>query len=155
MKTKAIILTLFLLISARSFSQKFYLGDQLSPNSTEFKLLGISSETNVSTYQYIGVFTGKYYFGRRIGDVIVGIKNGTIVTTIYYVIPEPGDVGVPKSVIDLIESNLPYPLAKVNGVYGVNIDNTSISISRSNNPLTFNKDRIMFLTSVKQSLLKE
>ena len=155
MKTKAIILILLLVIASRSFSQRFDLGEKLSPNSTDFKFLGTSSSTGVSTYQYIGSLTDKYFFGRKIGDVIIGIKSGIIVTTIYDIIPEPGDVGVPKSIIDLIESNLPYPLAKVNGVYGVNIDNTTISLSRSNNVMTFHKDRIMILTSVKNSLLRQ
>lgn len=155
MKTKAIILVLVLFVTTRSFSQRFDLGEQLSPNSTEYKFLGTSSSTGVSTYQYIGAFTDKYFFGRKIGDIIIGIKNGIIVTTIYDIIPEPGDVGVPKSIIDLIESNLPFPLANVNGVYGVNIDNTTISLSRSNNVLTFHKDRIMILTSVKNSLLRQ
>ena len=155
MKTKAIILVLVLFVTTRSFSQRFDLGEQLSPNSTEYKLIGISSETGVHNYQYIGVFTDKYYFGRKIGDIIVGIKNGIIVTTVYNVIPELGDVGVPKSIIDLIQSNLPFPLTNINGDYGVNIDNTTISISRCNNPITFHKDRIMFMTSVKQSLLRQ
>ena len=155
MKTKTIILVLVLFVTTKSFSQRFDLGEQLSPNSTEYKFLGTSSSTGVSTYQYVGVFTDKYFFGRKIGDIIIGIKNGIVVTTIYNIIPEPGDVGVPKSIIDLIESNLPFPLANVNGVYGVNIDNETISLSRSNNVLTFYKDRIMILNSVKNSLLRQ
>lgn len=154
MKTLIIIFSFFGLISVKSYSQRFYLGDQLSPNSTEFKFLGISSSTGVSTYHYLGAITEKNYFGRKIDDIIVGIKNGIIVTTIYNFIPEPGDVGVPKSIIDLIQSNLPYPLANVNGVYSLNIDNESISISRVTNSLTFGKDRIMFLNSIKQSILE-
>lgn len=154
MKAITIILSLFWLISIKSYSQRFYLGDQLSPNSTEFKFLGTSSSTGVSTYHYLGVITEQYYFGRKIDDIVVGTKNGIIVTTIYNVIPEPGDVGVPKSIIDLIQRNLPFPLAYVNGIYGVNIDNTSISVRRSNNLMTLHKDRIMFMNSVKQSVLE-
>jgi len=41
-------------------------------------LLGISSLTGVSTYQYIGAITDEYFFNRRIGDIIVGIKNGVV-----------------------------------------------------------------------------
>ncbi len=152
---KTIILAIFLLISARSFSQKFYLGEELIPNSKEYKLLCISSETGVHTYQFIGILTDKYFFEREIGDIIVGIKNGIIVTTVYNVIPKPGDVGVPKSIIDLIQSNLPFPLKNINGIYAVNIDNETISISRSNNPLTFHKDRIAFMNTVKQSILRQ
>lgn len=154
MKNKALILVLFLLVSVHSFSQKFYLGDRLTPKPTQFKLLGISSATGVHTYKYIGAITDKYFFDRRIGEIIVGFKNGIVVTTIYNLIPETGDVDVPKSTLDLVQSTIPFPLAKRNGMYGANIDNTTISLSRSNNELTFHKDRIMFFTSVKNSLLR-
>jgi hypothetical protein len=155
MKTKSIILALLLLVSVNSFSQKFFLGDRLTPKATQFKLLGISSVTGVHTYKYIGAITNTYYYNRKIGEIIVGFKNGIIVTTIYNLIPEPGDEGVPQSTLDLVQSGLPYPLAYRNGLYGVNIDNTSFTLSRSNNELTFHKDRIMFFTSVKNSLLRQ
>lgn len=154
MKTKTILLALFLLISVHSFSQKFYLGDPLTPKSTRFKLLGISSVTGVRTYKYIGSITDKYFFNRKVGEIIVGVKNGIIVTTIYNLIPENGDVDVPESTLNLVQKTLPFPLAHVNGVYGATIDNTSITLSRSNNAITFYKDRIMFFTSVKSSLLR-
>jgi hypothetical protein len=154
MKSKTIILALLLLVSVSSFSQKFYLGDRLSPKSTQFKLLGISSATGVSTYKYIGAITDKYFFNRRVGEIIVGFKNGIIVTTIYNLIPENGDVGVPQSTLDLVQKTIPFPLAYRNGMYGANIDNMSISLSRTTNAITFNNDRIMFMTSVKNSLLK-
>ena len=155
MKSKTIILALFLLVSVHSFSQKFYLGDRLSPKSTQFKLLGISSATGVHTYKYIGAITDTYFYNRRVGEIIVGFKKGIVVTTIYNLIPEKVDVGVPQSTIDLVQSALPFPLAYVNGVYGANIDNMSISLSRTTNVITFNKDRIMFITSVKNSLLRD
>lgn len=155
MKSKTLFLSLFLLISAYSFSQKFYLGDRLSPTSSKFKLLGISSSTGVHTYKYIGAITDKYFYNRRVGEIIVGVKDGHIATTIYNLIPEPGDQGVPQSTLDMVQSALPYPLGERNGTYGANIDNMSISLSRSNNILTFHKDRIMFFTSVKNSILRQ
>lgn len=155
MKSRTIILALFLLVSVHSFSQKFYLGDRLTPKATQFKLLGISSATGVSTYKYIGAITDKYFFNRRVGEIIVGFKKGIIVTTIYNLIPEKGDGGVPQSTLDLVQATIPFPLAYRNGMYGANIDNTSITLSRSNNELTFHKDRIMFFTSVKNSLLRQ
>lgn len=154
MKNTAILLAMFLLVSAHSFSQKFYLGDRLNPTNSNFKLMGISSTTGVSTYHYIGAITDTYY-NRRIGDILVGVKNGIIVSTIYNLIPKTSDVGVPKSIIDLVQSALPFPLAYSNGTYGVNIDNETIAISRSNNVLTFNKDRIFFMNSIKNSLLRQ
>ena len=155
MKSKTIILALLLLVSVSSFSQKFFLGDRLTPKATHFKLLGISSATGVHTYKYIGAIKNTYYYNRKIGEIIVGFKNGIIVTTIYNLIPEPGDEGVPQSTLDLVQSAIPFPLAYRNGLYGANIDNTSITLSRSNNELTFHKDRIMFFTSVKNSLLRQ
>lgn len=155
MKNIAFILAMFLLVSVHSFSQQFSLGDRLSPTTSKFKLLGISSATGVSTYKYIGAITDTYFYNRRVGEIIVGFKNGIIVTTIYNLIPEAGDVGVPKSTLDLVQSVLPYPLAYVNGMYGVNIDDMSITLSRSNNTLTFHKDRILFMTSVKNSILRQ
>jgi hypothetical protein len=153
MKEKNIFLILICFISISSFSQKFSIGDKLTPNSSEFKLLGISSATSVATYKYIGIIKDKYFFNRQVGDIIVGFKNGILVTTIYNLIPESGDIGVPKSLLDLVQQGLPFPLAYRNGVWGVNIDNESISISRTKNTLTFNKDRIMFFSSVKSSIL--
>ena len=155
MNSKTIIIALLLLVSVSSFSQKFFLGDRLTPKATQFKLLGISSATGVHTYKYIGAITNTYYYNRKIGEIIVGFKNGIIVTTIYNLIPEKGDVGVPQSTLDLVQNGLPYPLAYRNGLYGANIDNTSFTLSRSNNELTFHKDRIMFFTSVKNSLLRQ
>lgn len=155
MKNKIFMLCLLLITSINSFSQKFYLGDQLSPNATHFKLLGISSQTGVSTYKYIGAKTDTYFFNRRIGEIVVGFKNGIVVMTIYNLIPESGDIGVPKSTLDLIQSTLPFPLAQRDDMYGANIDNMTITLSRTNNPITFNKDRIMFMTSVKNSILRQ
>jgi hypothetical protein len=155
MKSKSIILALLLFVSVHSFSQKFYLGDRLTIKSTQYKLLGISSATGVSTYKYIGVITDKYFFNRRVGEIIVGIKNDIIVTTIYNLIPENGDVGVPQKTLDLIGNTLPFPLSYKDGIYGVSVDNTNITVSRTKNALTFNLDRIMFFTSVKSSLLNQ
>ena len=155
MTIKTIIFALLLLVSVQSFSQKFYLGDRLAPKSSQFKLIGISSTTGVYTYKYIGFITDKYFYNRRVGEIIVGFKKGIVVTTIYNLIPEKGDVGVPQSTLDLVQSALPFPLAYVNGVYGANIDNMSVSLSRTTNAITFNKDRIMFMTSVKNSLLRQ
>jgi len=150
------ILSLYLLIvTFSSVGQKYYLGDDLTPTSDKFKLIGISSQTNVYSYHYIGTFTDKYFFGRQIGDIIIGIKNGIIVMTIYNLIPEKSDDGVPSEIIELIQKTLPFPLTYRDGIWGVNIDNVSISISRTNNVMTFNKDRIMFFTSIKQSILRQ
>lgn len=135
------------------WAQRFDLGDKLIPQSTEFEYLGTSSRTGVSTYRYKNETT-QQFFGRQIGDIVIGVRENTIMLTIYNLVPRPSDHGVPSDIIKLIQDNLPFPLGEHNGEYGMNIDNETISISRSTNVMTFNKDRIMIMNSVKQSILE-
>jgi hypothetical protein len=154
MKFKALLFSfVFSSIITTGYSQNYSLGESLYPSKSEFELIGISSKTGVSAYRYKKQVSERFY-GRKLGDIIVGIKDGHIAQTIYLMIPESGDVGVPQEILNLIQSVLPFPLAYVNGIYGVNIDNYSITISRTNNSLTFNKDRIMYFSSIKQSILQ-
>jgi hypothetical protein len=150
MKHYLFIITL--LFSNLLNAQRYDIGDSFYPNSSEFKLIGISSATGVKSYKFIRPITD-YMFGRKIGDIIIGEKYGRVVTTVYNLIPLKGDVGVPQSIVNLIQSALPFPFAIVGDAYGVNIDNETISLSRSKNALTFYKDRIMYFSSVKRSLL--
>lgn len=151
---KAILFLTFILASNSLYSQKFYLGNYLEPTSNEFELIGISSKTGVSSYKFKKEIYDTF-FNRKIGDIIVGVRDGVIVTTIYNLVPLDTDNEVPSDIIKLLEENFPYPFTKINGVYGLNIDNETISIARVKNPMTFNKDRIMFMTSVKQSILEK
>jgi hypothetical protein len=115
-------------------------------------LLGISSKTGVANYRYTKPIYDKM-FEREIGDIIIGVKEGHVASTIYNLVPLPNDVGVPKSIIDLIQANLPYPMKNINGTWGINIDNNTMSFMRANNAITFGKDRIIFNSSVRYSLL--
>lgn len=154
MNLKATVCSIFLLIlSTYGYSQNYSLGESLNPSKSEFELIGISSKTGVSAYRYKKHVSARFY-GRQLGDIIVGVKDGHIAQTIYLMIPENSDIGVPKEIINLIQAVLPFPLSYLNGRYGVNIDNYSISLSRTNNAITFNKDRIMYISSIKQSILE-
>ena len=145
---------LFAIFSSFSlFAQRFDLGTSLNLAKPDFEYLGTSSATGVSTYKYKKPKTEKF-FNRNIGDIIIGVRSGKIVTTIYNLIPNKSDIGVPADIITLIQANLPYPFKEVDGVYGLNIDNETISIARGRSPLTFNQDRIMFMNSMKQSILE-
>ena len=144
------IITLLALLSANA--QKYYLGEEISIKSSEFKLVGISSKTGVANYRYTKPIVDKM-FEREIGDIIVGVKDGHIASTVYNLIPLPGDIGVPSAIIDLIQANLPYPMKYNNGTWGINIDNNTISFMRANNAIAFGKDRIIFNSSVRYSLL--
>jgi hypothetical protein len=94
------------------------------------------------------------FFGRKIADIIVGIKNEHIVQTIYLLIPESTDIGVPKEVMNEVQKKFPFSFKEINGKYGMNIDNESISIAKITNAISFWKDRIMIMNSVKQSILE-
>lgn len=149
------ILLVIILLSfglTKSIAQKFFLGESISINSNEFKLLGISSKTGVANYRYTKPIYDKM-FEREIGDIIIGVKDGHVASTIYNLVPLPNDVGVPNSIIDLIQANLPYPMKNINGTWGINIDNNTMSFMRANNAITFGKDRIIFNSSVRYSLL--
>ena len=152
MKRSLIILVIIIFVLKQTNAQNYYLGDPISVDSKEFKLIGISSKTGVSNYKYIKPIYDKM-FDREIGDIIVGVKEGQIASTVYNLIPLPNDVGVPSSIIDLIQANLPYPMKNINGTWGINIDNNTISLMRVNNTITFGKDRIIFNSSVRYSLL--
>jgi hypothetical protein len=152
MKIRIFYLFTCLLIFKSTNAQKFYLGEGIAVKSSEFKLIGISSKTGVSNYRYIKTINEKM-FEREIGDIIVGVKDGHIASTVYNLVPLPGDIGVPNSIIDLIQANLPYPMKNINGTWGINIDNNTISLMRANNAITFGKDMIIFNSSVKYSLL--
>jgi hypothetical protein len=135
-------------------AQKFYLGNYLTPTANEFELIGVSSKTGVYAYKYKKEIYDTF-FGRNIADIIVGIKNERIVQTIYLLVPERTDIGVPKEVMNEIQKNFPFPFKEINGNYAVNIDNETISIARVTNAITLGKDRIMFMNSVKQSILEK
>lgn len=152
MANKLIILLIICFGFQQSKAQKYFLGESISINSGEFKLLGISSKTGVANYRYTKPIYDKM-FEREIGDIIIGVKDGHIASTIYNLVPLSNDVGVPNSIIDLIQANLPYPMKNINGTWGINIDNNTISFMRANNAITFGKDRIVFNSSVKYSLL--
>lgn len=137
MNLKASLFSIFLLIlSTYGYGQNYSLGEALNPSKSEFELIGISSKTGVSAYRYKKRVSERFY-GRVLGDIIIGIKDGHIAQTIYLMISEDGDIGVPKEIINLIQSVLPFPLSYLNGRYGVNIDNYSIFLIRTNNAITF------------------
>ena len=154
MKKALLLIFLFIVCIIDANAQKFYLGNYLTPTANEFELIGISSKTGVYAYKYKKEIYDTF-FGRNIADIIVGIKNERIVQTIYLLVPEKTDVGVPKDVINEIQKKFPFPFKEFNGNYGMNIDNETISIARVINALTFWKDRIMFMNSVKQSILEK
>jgi len=152
MKNKIVFLLVCLLIFASTKAQKFYLGDAITIKPSEFKLVGISSKTGVYNYRYTKKVNEKM-FDREIGDIIIGVKDGHIAATVYNLVPLFDDYGVPNSIIDLINANLPYPLKNIDGEWGISLEKNIIVLKRANNAITFGKDMIIFNSSVKYSLL--
>lgn len=154
MKKRFCFLLLSLFFIFTSSAQKFYLGNYLTPTNNEFEYLGTSSKTGVSTYRYKKSIYDQL-FGREIGEIIVGVRDNRIATTIYNLIPKSNDIGIPQEMKQKIQAEFPYSFKEVNGVFGLNIDNETISFARVSNSLTFGKDRIMFMTSVRNSILEK
>ena len=103
---KTYMIVLFAICSSFSlFAQRFDLGNSLNPKQPDFEYLGTSSATGVSTYKYKKPKTEKF-FNRNIGDIIVGVRSGKIVTTIYNLIPNKSYIGVPADIITLIHSEV-------------------------------------------------
>lgn len=150
---KLILLVAITLMSFNSYSQKYVVGDALSPNSSELELFSTSS-IGIKSYRYKKHINNRID-GRVVGDIVVGIKDGLVVRTIYLIIPQNGDLGVPKDILNKVQEGLPFPLGYHNGTYGANIDNFTIMLSRDNSAITFNKDRIIYMMSIKtESLIK-
>ncbi|HSD06244.1 hypothetical protein [Flavobacterium sp.] len=155
MKIKIFIFSIVFLFSANSFSQKFEIGKRLIPDK-QFKLLDFSPMTRVLTYQYIGPKESHLY-NRKLGEILIGIQNGIIVTIVYNLIPEKEDEGVPNTTLESIQKKMSQPLIQFRyGCYAANIGNKTISLRRRyNSPLSLNKDRIMFFTTIKYSILMQ
>jgi hypothetical protein len=147
-KIKPIMLAVFLLISIKSFSQWYYIGKTFDPGTGKFELIAVSEESGILAYKYIGPQINEKMFNRKIGDIVMGVKSGIITIVFYNLIPEKGDIGVPESTLELVQRDLPYPLINTNGNYEVSINHATIQLFRANNPITFKKDRIIFLTKL-------
>jgi hypothetical protein len=148
MKVRTVIFALFLCISIKSFSQWYYIGRPFNPDTEEFELIAFSDETGLDTFKYIGPQINEKMFNRKIDDIVIGVREGIIIMVFYNLIPEKGDIGVPEATLELVQRDLPYPLINTNGNYEVSINHATIQLFRAKNPVTFYKDRIIFLTKL-------
>lgn len=142
------------MFSTYAFSQQFQIGDKVQIKSQQFKLLDYSPSMKVHTYHYIGLLTNNYLIDRKIGEILIGIKNGIVVTIIYNLIPKKGEHEISKSTVKLIKDKwkvtlLPLPF----GNYVATTGNTLLSLRIINNEITFGQARIVLYTTVKYSIL--
>lgn len=154
MKTQFIALSIAFLCSISSFSQKFEIGDKINPSPSVFKHLDYAPSMRVHTYLYVGKLTDKYLFHRRVGEILVGVKNGVIVTLIYNLIPNKKEPRDYLSTLKLIEKKWKAtfnfsPIDKFVLVTG----NKFISLGLTNNEMTFGQARVVYYTTIKYSIL--
>jgi hypothetical protein len=89
-----------------------------------------------------------------VGEVLVGVKNGVVVTLIYYLIPNKGEHKVSKSTLKLVKDKWKVELLPISfGNYVATTGNTLLSLRLINNEMTFGQARIVFYTTIKYSIL--
>jgi hypothetical protein len=143
-----------LLFTASIYSQQFLIGDKVSPKSKEFKLLDYSPSMKVYTYQYVGKIKEKYLFDRRVGEILIGIKNGVVVTTIYNFKLINGEHRIENSTLKSVNKAVGKELLFVpHNSFAITKGNIFVLLKICNTPLTFDQPRMVYLTTIKYSIL--
>lgn len=154
MKNNILYFILFLLFSTYSFGQQFQIGDRVDPKSKQFKLLDYSPSMKVYTYQYVGKIKDKYLFDRRVGEIFIGLKNGVVVITIYNLKLIKDEHKIEKSTLKKVNKVVGKELLFVpHDSYAITTGNTFISLRICNTTLTFDQPRMVYLTTIKYSIL--
>lgn len=154
MRYQIFFFTQLLIISTQTFAQKFQLGTRVQPNTQLFTQLDYSPSMKVHTYKYVGEIANKYLFDRRVGEILIGVKNGVVVTLIYNLIPNKGEHKVSKSTLKLIKDKWKVGLHPIpHDMYVMTTGNKLISLELTNNEMTFGQARIVYYTTIKYSIL--
>lgn len=148
------VLLVVLLFSTLIYSQQFQIGDRVAVKSKDFKLLDYSPSMKVFTYHYLCKLKENYLFDRRVGEILIGVKNGLVVTTIYNLKLNIDEHRIEKSTLKRVNKAVGKELLFIShNSFAVTKKNKFISLKICNTPLTFNQPRIVYLTSVKYSIL--
>jgi len=154
MKNNILYLFLVVLFSTYSFGQQFQIGDRVDPKSKQFRLLDYSPSMKVYTYQFVGKIESKYLFDRKVGEIIIGIKNGVVVTTIYNLKLNTDEHRIEKSTLKRVNKAIGKELLFVpHDSYAITKGNTFVSLKICNTPLTFDQPRMVYLNTIKYSIL--
>ncbi len=154
MKNNILYLFLVVLFSTYSFGQQFQIGDRVDTKSKQFKLLDYSPSMKLHTYQYVGKLKNKYLFDRRIGEILIGIKNGVVVSTIYNLKLNIDEHRIEKSTLKRVNKVVGKELLFVpHNSFAITKGNTFVSLKICNTPLTFDQPRLVYLTTIKYSIL--
>ncbi len=154
MKNNVLYFILFLLFSDYSFGQQFQIGDRVDPKSIQFKLLDYSPSMKVHTYQYVGKLKDDYLFDRIVAEILIGLKNGVVVTTIYNLKLNNNEHKIENSILKRVNKAVGKELLFVShNSFAITKGNTFVSLKICNTPLTFDKPRMVYLTTIKYSIL--
>jgi hypothetical protein len=154
MKNNVLYFILFLLFSDYSFGQQFQIGDRVDPKSIQFKLLDYSPSIKVHTYQYVGKLKDDYLFDRIVGEILIGLKNGVVVTTIYNLKLNNNEHRIENSILKRVNKAVGKELLFVpHNSFAITKGNTFVSLKICNTPLTFDQPRMVYLTTIKYSIL--
>jgi sporulation protein YlmC with PRC-barrel domain len=148
------VLLVVLLFSTIIFGQQFQIGDRVAVKSRDFKLLDYSPSMKVYTYQFVGKIESKYLFDRKVGEIIIGIKNGVVVTTIYNLKLNTDEHRIEKSTLKRVNKTIGKELLFVpHNSFAITKGNTFVSLKICNTPLTFGQPRMVYLSTIKYSIL--
>lgn len=154
MKNNILYLFLVVLFSTYSFGQQFQIGDRVDPKSKQFKLLDYSPSMKVYTYQYVDKIKDKYLFDRKVGEILIGVKNGVVVTTIYNLKLNTDEHRIEKSTLKRVNKAIGKELLFVpHNSFAITKGNTFVSLKICNTPLTFDQPRMVYLSTIKFSIL--
>jgi hypothetical protein len=143
-----------LLFSTYSFSQQFHIGERINANSRDFKLLDYSPSMKVYTYQFVGKIESKYLFDRKVAEIIIGVKNGVVVTTIYNLKLNNDEHRIEKSTLKRVNIAIGKELLfMLHNSFAITKGNTFVSLKICNTPLTFDQPRMVYLSTIKYSIL--
>ncbi len=93
-------------------------------------------------------------YDRKVAEIIFGVKNGVVVTTIYNLKLINDEHRIADSTLKMINKVLGKELLIISpNSFAVTKGNRFISLKICNTPLTFDQPRIVYLTSVKYSIL--
>jgi hypothetical protein len=108
----------------------------------------------VYTYQFVGKIESKYLFDRKVAEIIIGVKNGVVVTTIYNLKLNNDEHRIEKSTLKRVNKAIGKELLFVpHNSFAITKGNTFVSLKICNTPLTFGQPRMVYLSTIKYSIL--
>lgn len=142
-KTFTLIL---ILISLSAISQDIKLGESFSKYAKDFEKSGENFSTSEISYSYNKVYPKKV-FNHKVHNLGLTVKANKIIGYVFFLDPNPTEIGIPQKFIDDIQTELGIKLKYIKGKYAASDGNIGLQISRQNNP-EFGGDKIIVFTKL-------